>query len=531
MQNESERDRMLVQLWHRRLQAYNGRYNIDRTHRCMHERPYQIVRPFVCAPHFYGCLACGQTHRCYADPHLCVTVVDPEDDTTVSCQFSGAVLAITAQSDFVGTQSEQDIANDNSGITCERYLAKDNQSGRIYRPRKPMLYSNIRVRVPRGTPEQKHREKRHPSTSDMIEKQQQQQQQQDECESETSGDDQHCSDDAEDGDHDNMDGEDDERCGIARYLDGTSAYTNEQYWDSRFSYLRELPYPLPPSDVAEFSEYQSPVSIEPTAQQPNHFDCALLDEQLQSELSDCVSRLLGQMLSLQFISSYESPTLFCSAKKQLVNFFLPRVQAIALLLYNSPVMVDLVVAKEKQLARHTASVTTVSRSVRHEYVSGGDGGKVAVSVLSVAQICEALMLHLFTEDYCDEDQCGNRIIIWCRCQWLTHLVQCHVMEVLFGECQPSRITVHTRPPADVCDTGPAGENTRKRKMAVVATTAPPVTSKKMRRVETENGVLQLDGQCTRKRVKQSVAIIRDCLTHYKGHALWLRHFILDRGKS
>ena len=64
----SERDRLLVRRWRAIMQEAEGLYNVDYSHQCLLERPSAIVRPFVCAPHFYGCRHCGQEHRCYLNP-------------------------------------------------------------------------------------------------------------------------------------------------------------------------------------------------------------------------------------------------------------------------------------------------------------------------------------------------------------------------------------------------------------------------------------------------------------------------------
>lgn len=519
---------MLIRLWRRRWSQQKGLYNSDDRHQCLHHDRSSIVRPYVCAPHFYACVQCGQEHRCYGDARHCWPAVDPNDTGNVCCLYSGASLPLQPPTDFVGTFREQQIAKDNAGVSLASYLAHTAEQPRMtrakYRPSRPLLYTNIRLNVAslRDKPKQKktkkpyHREKRHPSLTTTAK-----------SPPSPSSSTSTSSEELEEvpkadgisalSSEETVDDDDDQEgiCSVQRFMERRLSYTNEEYCDSEFDFIHQhlAPLPAPPkqhTDTACERNVQSVVVRRDLI--------SVHDRQL---LHDSVGLLVSQMCALQRLAYSPGGTTMTEGDRvQLQVFFARRAEAVALLLFNSPVMTRLSEERRVALAKHNASVTTVSRSERHEIITAchrdneHQNGEEAYA-LTLPQIAEALMLHLFAEEHCDEDQCGNRIVVWPRHPWLAHVVDCDLTPVLYGD----RVDFW-------CDTG----QKRQRVTPRVSTTT-TVKKTKHRSLRLGETTVVLAAPYSQKRVKQAVKIIRDSLAHYKGHGFWLRHFILDHGKS
>jgi hypothetical protein len=431
----SERDRLLVRRWRAIMQEAEGLYNVDYSHQCLLERPSAIVRPFVCAPHFYGCRHCGQEHRCYLNPRECVAVVDG-DAASMTCQYSGQVLPVTAPASWVGNHADQLIFEDSPG-TCEQYLAA--KEGVRYglvkgKGRERPLYTNMRVRVPRGRRESIHKEKSHVEVpkkclskevavvvpTPVEEGETEMEVEDSDCEEGFTGD-------------------------LSGYTEQHQSQTNEAYWDEYYSFLERdgLVVRAPPS--------QTPcvvaMPMEKEEERVEHFKYSILTEEALGELHEKTDLIVKSLLTL-FLE--DATTLHKSERRtlqeRLVAYFETRIRNILLLVLNAPPL---------------------------------------VRPLTPTQVCEALLLSLFLEAYCDEDQYGNRIEVWHACPWLRRLGETGLIGLLCGE---------------------VGRKTKKRKR-------------------------REHYHCVKARVKEAADTLKHCLSHYKGNGFWLRDFIHSTVRS
>jgi hypothetical protein len=477
---ESERDRLLVAHWRSVWQAQHDTFVVDTRHQCMLQQPSQIVRPFVCAPHFYGCLTCGQEHLCYRDARRCLAFVCERDGATLTCQYSGQVLSARAPPTFVGTHSEKTIADDNARHPLERYLVDErddhHQTYGRFRPRRPMLYSNSRVRVtPKSeslpasvpascSPAKNHREKPHPMLTTprpttVKRKRARKTAVEEEKEESTTTSVEEVDETDEQVREEDMLAEVAEECAAADYEEwdsvGAHCYVTRDtpcpdavYWDEYYHFLDEA---VPPTTVEVLADREEMEIVSPS------LSAELLTASVAepdwwytpvpASLVHHTEKLVHRLLSLQTRTDVEHAVV-----TRVSSYFVARIQAISTVL------------------------TAVNAGV----------------TLTEEQLCAALVLRLFGETYWDEDCHGHRIAIWHACAWHTQLEQCGAMSFLYGE----RV-------ADTIDEDAA----RPRKRA--KTTG-----------------------LTRKRVEQWATHVRRALSqHCKGQPQWLRQFILEsRGK-
>jgi len=489
----SERDRLLIRRWRAILQERQALYNVDYSHQCLLEQPSAIVRPFVCAPHFYGCIHCGQHHRCYLNPRDCVAVVD-SDSASMSCQYSGQVLPVTAPATWVGNHNYQRDFEE-CPTTCEEYLAASNKRKRSranYKPRERLLYTNSRIKMPRGSREkvETHREKKHPEevqmnnflssigcrTAGTIEA---------EGKTKTVVEEEMMEEETEETDRKTKyeKAEDDyDACDNGRYTEREQSETNEEYWDDYYSFLDESGLLLPP---------QTPPIIpmpptEDVEEIPMVFNETLVNEKTEEEIHErtrvIVENLLNLHLQERKCNTAEEFSLLTSTdlsfihrddpgsllhrrralQERLIHYFEERIKRIVLLVYNTP-----------QMMTHPEERPP--------------------STL----ICEALLLNLFHKAFSDEDQYGHRLEIWHVCHWLKEMGRKGIVGILYGEATLTTLE--------------NGEKVKKNKK-----------NKRRKRLKTD---------LNRNKVKQTSETILHCLSHYKGCGFWLRHFIQGSDKS
>ena len=488
MTHQSERDAMLEVRWRALLQARDGPINLALRHQCMLEAC--VVRPFVCAPHFYGCTRCGQSHLCYADVHGCLAATAP-DGATLTCQYSGQVLDGRATPSFVGTHVDQLIADDNARTSCRQRVAAgdhDNQSRGLYKPRRTLLYTNSRLALPPRVASEaapRHRARAHPDEAAQAQAFIAQlgapprpvlRVWHEPASSAEESDEQSSEEEAEEERGARGDADDEyDAWGAGRYEERAPPQSNAAYWDAEYAFLLEC-------DLAELQAQDGEADTRPVEridvleQARTAPDAWALAEPVRARVAEAVRGLLELLVAP------------CPERQAL----LARLQAhygryaenVAALVYRAPPMARLLEERRAASAKHAHAASIVARHVTHEYVAGDAEAteEPGEAVLPARQLCEALLLQLLGAPYCDEDQWGNRIEIWHACPWLASLAP----DALYGEAV-------------------TGSNNKRRRL----TQAP----------------------CSRKRVKQAVACVHQCLDHYRGHALWLRHFILDRRQS
>jgi hypothetical protein len=476
----SERDRLLERRWRALLQERQALYNVDYSHQCLLERPSAIGRPFVCAPHFYGCGHCGQHHRCYLNPRECTALVEG-DSSSMSCQYSGQLLPVLAPPTWVGNHRDQLIFED-CPTTCEEYLSavpkmKMTRSA-VPRSHERTVYSNSRIKVPRAARDkvEHHRERKHPVTvgeeslmqsflstvpcrpasEEALEVDVEVVVEEEEEEMEVEDKKQRYERVEEDYD----------ACDIGRETGRVENESNEVYWDDYYSFLDYSGlYPvLPPQLPQKHLEMEIVEVAQPIT----------LTEAIVEEVHQRTMLLVEHLFALNLLERKDhrlEKTGRRPLQTRLVQYFEPRIQRIVLLVYQTPEMQAQ--AEERRI--------------------------------SASHICEALLLNLFLHSFSDEDQYGYRLEIWHMCHWLKEMAQNGVMDILFGEAP-----LHT-----LGEEKKKEENGRRWK-------------KKRRRLKSSASLV---GDLSRGRVKQSSETVKHALDHYKGNGLWLRHFIQGPEKS
>ncbi len=523
----NERDRLLVRRWRTLWEQHRlacgaseqEALEVNVHHQCMRAPPHerQIVRPFVCAPHFYGCLQCGQEHLCYGEARRCLACVETRlgDGATLSCQYSGLVLDQLAPPSFAGTHSEQMLQDDNARPenALDRRMASDDhderqQSRGLYKPRRLMLYSNSRhCRPSRRDHDQEdevkephqraarstHREKLHPvlGDPDKLARQAVQRQKKRKATAADEGEadvEEAEATDTDDDEQEALDAEQQMLVEGARHLEdwthGESDYDahghgrygardpplgNEAYWDDYYGFLLETATtsPQPRPDLAEEeTEEEGPIIIDD-------------DGEVTRPLALQAAVLRGLALPapvLQRIHQHCRCVLRHLGAGDHVDALHQR--------YFPPV---------------TAVVALVLKATTAE---------------TPEALCEALLLQLFAAPYWTEDQLGHRLALWHACAWLQARDQSGAVAALFEPTRGQRVDAAS----DDEDSEEERRLRRQRKRRAArrgATGRTPVDS----------------AAFCRRRVASAAAAVQACLAQHcrDGHALWLRHFILSQG--
>lgn len=528
--DKSERDRLLVMHWrslwqqHREAVGAAGAgdgdaFTVNTRHQCMLRQPCEVVRPFVCAPHFYGCLQCGQEHLCYRDSRRCISLVSKSDGATLTCQYSGQVLdERAAPKSFVGTHSEQKIADDNARHPLARYLADGERGGNEYdeahqsrgrfRQRRG-CYTNSRITLHRRSREvttittteqasapllpvekavlksalKKHREKAHPMMQPVVSgggakrKRKRVIEEQDE-DSGGDGDEGKAEAEAE-----ADDAAADEEVQLQDMLDEIVEEEEDgegqhlaSYWDDHYDDYDD--------SVGAYGARDSVRS-----EQAYWDDYYRFLDSVPPYVADIGCNQVEEMdVMVTPMASSESYSWWwwCAPAPpsgSLVSAVQQLVEQLLRLQTRDAVARELVA---RVSSYYVARVSAVQHLLAR--VAGTTTASSSVSRLTDDQLCATLLLRLFGETYWAEDGLGNRIAIWHACPWYAQLEESGVIAVVYGERSSWAI-------ADDMEDGP-----RKRpKMATL----------------------------TRKRIEQWATLVKRALSeHYAGQPQWLRQVIL-----
>jgi hypothetical protein len=161
------------------------------------------------------------------------------------------------------------------------------------------------------------------------------------------------------------------------------------------------------------------------------------------------------------------PTAVGRLQTTLAAHFTRLVTNIAILVYNSPVL-------------QTIHADRLARNQRHKQQQNKSTAFSPTAVITPGELSLALLLQMLARAYYDEDCCDCAIELWSANAWLAELLnqQSDIVVQLLAERKKS---------------------TRYKKHAALY---------------------------DRERIEKTVICVKECLSHYQGHAAWTRHFIM-----
>jgi len=308
-------------------------------------------------------------------------------------------------------------------------------------------------------------------------------------------------------------------------------HSNRNYWNEYYAFLLPLITECE-AGAADGGDAEAARAASPPPAQP-HFNRAILSDAMREEVGEAASLLVRQCLALQLAAHNKHLAVTNGHRSGLAHslaaYFARIACNVATLVYNAPAMEALIAQRAQRAEKHSQSVTTARAVVREvridrlceEEDAGGGGGAGETRVQSCAAtlapraICEAVMLALLLEPFYDEDQCGCQIAVWHRNAWLARLAETHVVALLFDEADVASLVA-------ACNGSAPPKKPPRRG-------GPP--KKKLKMGGGGAVVVEVERYYERRRVKAAAETVSLCLRHYKGHALWLKHFILHNDQS
>ena len=569
----SETEKLLIRRWLLWMQTERKLYNVNNRHQCLREPLHHlyIVQPFPqYAPHFYGCTICGQYHLCHLHELSCVIVTDPVAQR-MTCLYSGQLLR---QSEALVPNIYDDGHDDaplSAGATVSRGVFSGNGSSKT-------CYTNM------TGPRSNHigrAAKRQARAATMVHKKLQQSSSgtpgtpetletsvsrniyvEDsgvallaiDSETTTTGpnEDEALEIVIEMGGEQCGGGtvEDDEGYGVddgwhmlglyqtnANNARNVTYHSNYNYWNNLFSYLIDsddcgdtpesgggggvtghAAVSLPSirhgggggdqddnkmfldkevddetlcstSHVTTRRNELVDVDIDASAltmrqQQINDetglhrgsetFSLNVLGDGVSVEIDECVSSIVRRLLGLQLRSLGTTMTALGQSRlhTNLSQHFSRLVQNMAILIYNSPVLHTIHVDRQSRVQRH--------RGGRHN--TPPQSSYVPHMVILPSELCATLLLDLLTQSYYDQDAMGHFIDLWRSNPWLKQLRDSGLTEQL---------------------------QTDDRKL--------------LRKQQQQQSFLLYE----KERLVKNAIDVKECFAHYRGHAFWVRNFILN----
>jgi hypothetical protein len=516
----SDRDRLLIERWLAMMERDSRLYNVDNHHQCFRGEPNQIVKPFpLIAPNFYGCRHCGQYHICYLQHRECAGLVDPLSNL-LTCQYSGQSIPGTNRVAPIGTHEERVTFYDRP-TTVEQYLKSDQKKTRFrFRPRRKMMYTNIRMPTSRALEEgpetskkkkkkAAHKEKPHPmmcTTTTKKKRPRYEQSESSSCEESNQDDDDmpepaSLPQDGSSEELEEMDEEmrsEDERDIRDYYTEESELrwddtgqkherplHSNTLFWNAYYSFLLPIVSEGGGGGGGGGGDAQMEVA-KPT------FNHALLSGEIREQIRVTTAQLVQEMLALQ-IATRKGLELTNGRRTSIVGPLVAHyseiVERILTLVYQAPEMAVLVEQKMAHAEKYSQSLTTARTTVREiklNKIEADDANLVACTLtIPPALACEAVMLELLLHPFYDEDELGIQMEVWHSDAWLNALAGEGVIDQMFG-----------------------GSATRRAK------------HKKRQKLGDGERIYE------RGRVENVAANMLRCLSHYRGHPHWLKEVIL-----
>jgi hypothetical protein len=547
------------------MQTERRLYNVNNRHQCLREplRHLYIVQPFPqYAPHFYGCTICGQYHLCHLHELSCVVVSDPVSQR-MTCLYSGQLLR---QSEALVPNIYDDAHDDaplyagaattvsrgiysgggGSGKACYTNMAgpRSTYVGRAVKrqarsasvahrqqqqlgtaisktiygetvvPDSLVIATNAATTTTTTTPEADNDE----TTELAIEM------------------------GAEHHDADEEDGGDDGMLSLyetnANSAKNVTYHSNYNYWNTLFAYLIESSPPIVPnapkvttatsggSDEENKLFLDKEVDDESTPlpqQAPHHsrgalsknnsesgtaagsnntqisiattdtgltkesetFKLSVLGDGVATELEECTSAIVKHLMVLQLKEQGVKLTGMGQSRlhANLSSHFSRLVCNMAVLIYNSPILRTIYNDRQSRAQRHRGSTRRPGGSGSHDHASE----YVPHLAILPGELCATLMLDLLAQSYHDQDAMGYAVDLWRANPWLRQLRDTGISERLM---------------------------TSDRKL--------------LRKQQTAGGGGPTSTILFEKeRLVKHAIDVKECFAHYKGHAFWVRNFILN----
>lgn len=541
----SETEKLLIRRWLLWMQTDRKLYNVNNRHQCLREplRHLYIVQPFPqYAPHFYGCTVCGQYHLCHLHELSCVVVSDSVSQR-MTCLYSGQLLR---QSEAL-VPNIYDDAHDDAPLYSGAAAATTVSRGIFSGSGNKSCYTNMAG--PRSTHVGRSVKRQARAADAMHRKQQQQldttisktiysETPMPDCSLEitTPGEDDETTEMAIEmtaGEHHDANGDedgggDDGMLSLyetnANSVKNVTYHSNYNYWNSLFAYLTDQPSPPMPVKLAtsggqcvdnnlfldkevddemvapthhndrsgiDISEYiggnnnNAPIlsAIADTclSKESETFKLSVLGNGVAIELDECASAIVKHLLALQIKARGVKMTGTGRSRlhANLASHFSRVVCNMAILIYNSPILRTIHSDRQSRAQRHRGPS-------RRELPSASGTEYVPHLAILPSELCATLLLDLLTQSYHDQDAMGHVVDLWRANPWLRELRDGGITEKLMSSDR-----------------------------------------KALRKQLNGGGGTRHMLLYDKERLVKHAIDIKECFTHYRGHAFWVRNFILN----